>query len=108
MDENKDSRPLFQGIDEFERTYAPEELPPDDPEAKRARIEGETETDTVDTSESVEPAIPAPIAAIGTSPSGQMAPPNIGRERRDRAPGEPDPQARYPISDEESSDDDLR
>ena len=43
MDEaNKDTRserPLFQGMDELEREYAPQELPPDDPEQARVRAD---------------------------------------------------------------------
>jgi hypothetical protein len=47
MDEQKsakdDERPLFQGIDELERTYAPQQLPPDDPANKRVRAEEGTD-----------------------------------------------------------------
>ncbi len=102
MDKDKEDRPLFEGIDEFERTYAPEELPPDDPEGERARIEGDA--DTVDTSAFVRPPSPAPIASIGSSPSGEMAPPNIGHQDHGGAPGDPETEARYPIGNEEPRD----
>jgi hypothetical protein len=105
MDNDKDSKPLFEGIDEFERTYAPEELPPGDPEGKRARIEGDR--DTVDSSD-FRPPSPAPIASVGSSPSGEMAPPNLGHEDRGGAPGDPETEARYPIGNEEPSDDEPR
>jgi hypothetical protein len=40
MDEKQQNeRPLFQGIDDLEKEYAPEELSPDDPENARVRAE---------------------------------------------------------------------
>ena len=39
----------------------------------------------------------APIASVGTSPSGFMAPPNIGNESHGGAPGDPETQAGYPM-----------
>ena len=77
MDDNtndKDSRPLFQGIDEFERTYAPQELPEDDPERQRVNLdEGMSFTEPTD----LEPTSPAPVASAGSSPSGGMATPGV-------------------------------
>jgi hypothetical protein len=78
-DQNKDQEePLFQGIDEYERTYAPEELPPDDPERKRAVKDEESDAGATD----LEPPSAAPVGTLGTSPSGAMAPVNEGREKR--------------------------
>ena len=34
-----DNQPLFQGMDEEERIYAPEELPEDDPERTRSELD---------------------------------------------------------------------
>lgn len=73
--------PLFQGMDEMERTYAPEELPDDDPEKKRVRAD-----DSGDAKRGYkldEPTVPRPIATVGTSssgtvPSGTIAPPILG------------------------------
>lgn len=76
-----DDRPLFQGIDEFERTYAPQELPPNDPEQARVRADG----DEVEGSTLLDIPSAAPVANIGTSPSAAAAPPNIGHEDHGRA-----------------------
>ncbi len=84
-------KPLFQGMDEFEREYAPEELPLDDPARARARIEGDHDTDA--DAALLEPPAAAPVGNIGTSPSGAMAPPNIGHGDRGGGPGDPDTQA---------------
>lgn len=71
---DKDSRPLFQGIDEFERTYAPQELPEDDPARQLADAdEGSSFTEATD----LEPTSPAPAASIGSSPSSGMATPGF-------------------------------
>lgn len=78
---NKDEEPLFQGIDELERNYAPEELPEGDPDRKRVRAD---EEDDVRRGYNLDdPAVPRPIATVGTAssgtvPSGTVAPPNIG------------------------------
>ena|SRR6266566_1695840 len=100
MDEDKDKRPLFQGIDEFERTYAPEELPADDPEAKLARTEGEE--DTLDASAQVKAPAPPGGAISGTALSGEMVPPVYVSDYR-RAPGDSESQT----SGEEPPDDEV-
>jgi hypothetical protein len=103
MDEaNKDTRserPLFQGIDEFEREYAPEELPPDDPE--QARVRADEGSGTFDATAFNEPPEPAPVANVGPSSGAPAAPPNIGREDHGGAPGDPQTEARYPIGEDE-------
>jgi hypothetical protein len=79
-------------MDEEERIYAPEALPPDDPQAARVRAEegaGPAWTD--------EPPAAAPVANMGNAPSAAMAPPNIGRGNANEAPGTPDPVARDPL-----------
>jgi hypothetical protein len=101
-DQDKDQRPLFQGMDEYERTYAPEELPPDDPERRRA--EAEAEGDSSEASD-LEPPSAAPVGTLGTSPSGAMAPPNIGHRDHGGAPGDPETEAEYPMDDDGSVDD---
>jgi hypothetical protein len=98
MEEN--DRPLFQGIDDFERTYAPQELPADDPDHARVDAEGDdpitaTLTDIPD---------PAPVAHMGNAPSAGAAPPNIGHEDHDGAPGDPNTQARNPFDTRDDSD----
>ncbi len=90
-----DDKPLFQGIDEFERTYAPQELPADDPEQARVRAEGDTSDTGAETLADVPDA--APVATTGTSPSAIAAPPNIGHEDHGGAPGDPQTQARDPL-----------
>jgi len=76
MDDNNDrnSRPLFQGIDEFERTYAPQELPEDDPARQLVEAdEGMSFTDVTD----IEETSAEPVASVGSSPSGDMANPGF-------------------------------
>lgn len=102
MEENE--RPLFQGIDEFEREYAPEELPPEDPEGARARAEG----DAVHGHEVEEIPSPAPVATTGTSPSSVAAPPNIGHRDHGGAPGDPETEAAYPMDDRDRTTGDNR
>jgi hypothetical protein len=98
----EDERPLFQGIDELERTYAPEELPPDDPDAARVRAEeGEQRAGSY----SLEPPEPAPVANLGTAPSAAAAPPNIGHADHGGAPGDPNTQAGFPLDDEDDPSD---
>jgi hypothetical protein len=64
-------KPLFEGIDEYERTYAPEELPEDDPEYKRANLDkGPGESNTSD----LEPPIAGPVGVLGTAPTGAIVP----------------------------------
>ncbi|MEO8289123.1 MAG: hypothetical protein ABI670_22170 [Chloroflexota bacterium] len=88
-------KPLFQGMDEFERTFAPGELPPDDPERVRANLDEGSGPVGGDTG--YEPPAAAPVASVGSSPSGEMAPPNTGHEDRGGGPGDPDTQARDPF-----------
>src|SRR6266851_5153840 len=64
-------KPLFEGMDEYEREYAPEELPEDDPESKRAKLDkGPGAGETTD----LAPPIAGPVGALGTSPTGAMVP----------------------------------
>lgn len=96
-----DDKPLFQGIDEFERTYAPQELPPDDPERQRVVAdEGGVDDPTL-----IVPPIPAPVANLGTAPSASAAPPNQGHEDHGGAPGDPKTEARYPLDDSQEQRD---
>ena len=99
MDDEKNERPLFQGIDEFERTYAPGELPPDDPERQKAQLdEGGSFRDATD----IEEPSAAPVANLGSSPSGAMAAPNIGHRDHGGAPGDPETEAEYPMDDDDT------
>lgn len=93
-----EDRPLFQGVDEYERTYAPQELPADDPERVRVRAEGDETDESAGASTLEDTPSAAPVATSGTSPSSVAAPPNIGHEDRGGGPGDPDTQARNPIS----------
>jgi len=98
--DTRNERPLFQGVDEFERQYAPEELPANDPEFARVRVEGDFDDfDTVPDTE--EPPNPAPVANVGTTPTGEAAPPNIAHEPTRVAPGDPQTDAGYPIGNDE-------
>ena len=80
---NKDDEPLFQGMDELERTYAPDELPEDDPERQRVRADEEENGGrgyNID-----DPSVPRPIVSVApassaTVPSGTIAPPDMGIE----------------------------
>jgi hypothetical protein len=63
-------KPLFQGMDEYEREYAPEELPADDPERKRAHLDKDPGEGG---SSDLTPPVAGPVATLGTSPSGGMA-----------------------------------
>jgi hypothetical protein len=83
---NKDDEPLFQGMDELERTYAPEELPEGDPERKRVRADEEDDAGRGYNLD--DPTVPRPIVSVApgssaTVPSGTVAPPNMGVERVD-------------------------
>jgi hypothetical protein len=90
-----DDKPLFQGMDEFERTYAPQQLSPDDPERERVLAdEGGVDDPTL-----TEPASPAPVASMGNAPSAIAAPPNQGHEDHGGASGDPKTEARYPMDD---------
>jgi hypothetical protein len=88
-DQDKDQeRPLFQGMDEYERTYAPEELPADDPERLKAESEA---MGHIDEGSDIEPPSAAPVGTLGTSPSGAMAPPTSGIENTAARPATPKP-----------------
>ena len=96
-----DDRPLFQGMDELERTYAPQELPPE--EQTRVRAEegpGGRADDDRGGPTLLEPPEPAPVANVSTTPSSWAAPPNIGDEDQGGAPGDPGTQARDPLEPE--------
>ena len=98
-----DERPLFQGMDELERTYAPQQLPADDPEQARVRVdeEGSREDEDEGRSTLLEPPSAAPVASVGTTPSSSAAPPNIGHANHGGAPGDPQTEAGYPIGRDE-------
>jgi hypothetical protein len=89
--------PLFQGMDELEREVAPQQLSPDDPKQRLVELD-EDEAGTNDPTLHDAPA-PAPVANIGTAPSAEAAPPNQTNEDRGGAPGDPAPDARYPMPD---------
>ena len=98
----EEERPLFQGMDEMERTYAPQELSPDDPEQARVRADEGADVSTDDILE--EPPSPAPVANIGTAPTAAAAAPNIGHVDHGGAPGDPQTQAEYPMDSGDESD----
>lgn len=83
------NRPLFQGIDEEERIYAPQQLPANDPE--RARVNADEKGDDTPAYELNERPSAAPVANVGTSPS---APPNIGHAEHGGTSGDPNTQAK--------------
>jgi len=86
--------PLFQDADEQERVYAPQQVPD---AAGRARLEGDA---NISDTSAVEPPAAAPVASVGSSPSGAAAPPNVTDDNRGGAPGDPGTQARYPLDDD--------
>jgi hypothetical protein len=96
-----DEKPLFQGMDELERIYAPEELPPDDPE--QARVRADDGPDAANKFLVDEPPDPAPVANIGTAPSAAAAPPNLGHIKQ--GPGDPGTQAKDPFDTHETPED---
>jgi hypothetical protein len=106
MDE-QDNAPLFQGMDEFERTYAPQQLPPDDPAQARVVADEGALDDTAGAGHAGlhEPPEPAPVAVIGTSPSSVAAPPNIAPDSGKGAPGDPGTRAGYPMDDRDREED---
>ena len=61
-------KPLFEGQDELERIYAPEQLPPEEQARVRAD-EGVTHIPDQ------EPPAAGPVASVGTESSASMAPP---------------------------------
>jgi hypothetical protein len=92
-----DNKPLFQGMDDFERTYAPESFP----DANLPPNETDVDSVARDTSRALEPPAAAPVANVGPSSNAPSAPPNLGRDDGVGAPGDPDSVARYPIGDTE-------
>lgn len=82
--------PLFQNADEQERIYAPQQSP-----EERARVVADEGADAL--SDTAEPPTAAPVANVGTTPSGMAAPPNIGDSDTDGAPGDPQTRARDPF-----------
>lgn len=88
--------PLFQNVDEQEAIYAPHQVPGAD---LRARVEGDVNTG--DLSAANEPPAAAPVANVGSSPSGAAAPPNVTSDDRGGAPGDPGTQAHYPLNDDD-------
>jgi hypothetical protein len=87
--------PLFSDADEQETLYAPNQLPAE----RQARVRADEGTNA-DNTDRTEPPAAAPVASVGTTPTGQAAPPNIGQRDSSGAPGDPDPEARYPIGDD--------
>ena len=71
-------KPLFQNMDEQEAAYAPQELPAD----QQARVRAD-EGAYVDNTADTEPPAAAPVAHLGTTPTGQAAPPGVEEDRRD-------------------------
>jgi hypothetical protein len=86
--------PLFQNADEQEQIYAPQQVPG---AASRARLEGDG---NIHDTSAVEPPAAAPVASVGSSPSGVAAPPNVTDDDRGGAPGDPGTQAHYPLNDD--------
>ncbi len=84
--------PLFQNADELEATYAPQQVP-----QERAKVVADEGVDGVGDNADVPAA--APVASLGSSHTGSAAPPNIGAGDPGTAQGDPDPQAEYPIGD---------
>lgn len=99
-----DDKPLFQGMDELERVYAPQQLPPEEGENVRARLEEGGEGGPA----FGEPPAPAPVANLGNAPSAAAAPPNIGHEEHGGAPGDPNTEARNPLDTEDDLHDRVR
>jgi hypothetical protein len=98
----EEERPLFQGMDELERTYAPEELSPDDPEY--ARVRADEGGKFIPGYAGEEPPAAAPVANMGNAPSAAAAPPNIGHVDHGGAPGDPQTQAGYPLDSDDEED----
>lgn len=92
-------KPLFQGMDEKEQVYAPEDVPGTHIPPTERDVGGTAGSDSAVANE---PPAAAPVANIGSSPSGAAAPPNIGHDEHGGAPGDPETQAEYPLDDEGS------
>ena len=87
----ENDKPLFQGMDELERTYAPQELPPDDPARKQVRAD--EHGDDAPTYGSQGPLSGAPVGNLGDHPTPAITPLDVAREERRGAPGDPSTQA---------------
>src|SRR6476661_1682222 len=96
-----DEKPLFQGMDEMERIYAPEQLPPDDPE--QVLVRDDDGPDAANRFLTEEPPDAAPVANLGNAPSAAAAPPNLGQNKEGR--GDPGSQARDPFDTRETPED---
>ncbi len=93
-----DNDQYFEKLDNYERTYAPQELPAGDPEQVRTLVDEDVESRNQAAASSVEePPAAAPVANVGSSASGLAAPPNIGNMDRGGASGDPKTQARDPL-----------
>lgn len=79
-------KPLFQNTDEQEVAYAPDQLPAD----QRDRVRADEGTDA-GLRDANEPPVAAPVANVGTSASGQAAPPGVMEEQRDVLRADVDP-----------------
>jgi hypothetical protein len=105
-----DGKPLFdnpemiQRLDEVERTYAPQQLPADDPEQARVRADDLDQSNPII---ALDAPAAAPVANLGSSPSGLAAPPNIGHADHGGAPGDPGTQARNPWDPDREMDPDA-
>lgn len=86
----------FEKLDNMERTYAPQELSPDDPEMARVMADPDAES-AINMNVDLPPR-PAPVANIGSSPSGGAAPANLGNDYRGGGEGDPETQARNPMA----------
>ena len=71
-------RPLFTNTDEQEAAYAPQELPAD----QQARVRADEGT-YGDNTAGTEPPAAAPVANVGTTHSGQAAPPGVEDDEND-------------------------
>lgn len=98
------NKPLFQGMDDFERTYAPESFP----DANLPPNETDADSVSRDTSRALEPPDSAPVASVGPSSNAPAAPPNLGPDDGIGASGDPDSVARYPIGDPDTERDETR
>lgn len=99
--ENSD---MFEKMDEMERVYAPQQLPPDDP--TMGQVLADEGADAVLNPGLQDRPEPAPVASVGSSPSSVAAPPNIGNEDHGGAPGDPNTEARNPLDTRTLSDED--
>ena len=94
-----DETPLFQGLDEQERIYAPQQLPAGSEEHLRV----EADEGAAAALPGIEPPAAAPVANIGTAQATQAAaaPPNLGHDDPNVGPGAPSPDAGDPLDSED-------